>query len=821
MTARPKVFRAADLFCGAGGFTTALYRHLQSRGVKLELVAVNHNPVAIATHTKNHPRARHYIEDLHTADPEQLVPEGRLDLLLASPTCTYHSRARGGKPTSDQQRMDPYVLLTWCTKLRIKRLACENVPEFVDWGPINPQTGKPIKSRKGEYFRAWVAALEGLGYRVDWRIVTAADHGDATTRRRFFLLARSDRKRNVWAESTHTRDGVADLFGLKAKWRPAREIINWQDRGRSIFARPVPLKPNTLRRVRTGAMRFSGAWAEVFRTAVDDELYRSMLYWEAGVGRTSKGTRSAKGTRSKKSASRVWVYDARANASSLVTPMVAATLVGHQTPWFDDRRRVRCFDVADDQIRRADALREDGTAYLIVLRGTGSAREASLPLPTVTAQGTHLGLAQPFVFQVNQANGRERSLRSVDQPLYTVLTRDAFGLADFCVQPFTCGNRTNNAARGVEDPIATIVSSGGIFLARPRVFLLANGCNGAPQPVDRAPCPSITTISRIQLVEPLVEPFVLGQHGGAIPREVGMPVPTIARAGAISLVQPEAFVLNRHSWGDGAPRHTTLPLHTVTQSGGGYLCEPYLTSYYGAGGATSIDLPVPTVTTKDRFGLATTELRAFLVPQFGEREGQAPRIHLLDYPLPAVTSHGAGALVEPYLVRAAHGEGAGKTRRWGKGEHTIGEPLPTVTGSPDFALVEPFLLHTGTGGFSARSVAGPLPTVTAGGYQVALAAAAVDADQKPATGRVVWVDGAPVLVDILFRMLRNPELAAAMSFTDEDYTYEFTGTETEITKQIGNAVPVRTARALIAAHIEDMLPVAEPVLAEEHEEVAA
>jgi DNA (cytosine-5)-methyltransferase 1 len=58
--------------------------------------------------------------------------------------------------------------------------------------------------------------------------------------------------------------------------------------------------------------------------------------------------------------------------------------------------------------------------------------------------------------------------------------------------------------------------------------------------------------------------------------------------------------------------------------------------------------------------------------------------------------------------------------------------------------------------------------------------------------------------DILFRMLHWRELARAMSFSDADSDYEFAGTKTEITKQIGNAVPVRTARALVAAALWDV-----------------
>ncbi len=66
--------------------------------------------------------------------PHILVPEGYLDLLMASPTCTHHSVARGGKPTSDQQRSDPWHIITWLTELRVKRLIIENVWEFIELG---------------------------------------------------------------------------------------------------------------------------------------------------------------------------------------------------------------------------------------------------------------------------------------------------------------------------------------------------------------------------------------------------------------------------------------------------------------------------------------------------------------------------------------------------------------------------------------------------------------------------------------------------------------------------------------------------------------
>lgn len=418
----------------------------------MQLVAVNHWPVAIETHQLNHPDARHYCVDLDATRPTDLVPEGRLDLLMASPECTHHSRARGGRPINDQSRMSAWHVVRWCEQLYVRSLIVENVPEFRDWGPLDAKGQRPLKSRKGQLFRAWVGALEAIGYRVEWRVLCAADYGDATTRERLFVIARRDRRPIVWPTPTHSRDGSSDLFGGGGqRWRAAREVIDWTIPGRSIFRRKRPLSPKTMARILAGAERFR--WPE---------------------------------------------------------------------------------------------------PYLVVLRQHMDARSLDDPLPTITAGGTHLGLAQPFV---------------------------------------------------------------------------------------------------------------LPQHGGGAPRSLKRPVPTITTDGAHGLVMP------------------------VTHAGGHR--------------ARTLDQPLPTVTCANRGELA------FVVPAFGERVGQAPRVHSLD------------------------------------------EPAPTIC----------------------------------------------------ATGRLNLVEPAPER-DVLFRMLQPSELARAMGFSDDETSYEFTGNKGEQTKQIGNAVPVGTAAALVGAVLD-------------------
>lgn len=46
---------------------------------------------------------------------------------------------------------------------------------------------------------------------------------------------------------------------------------------------------------------------------------------------------------------------------------------------------------------------------------------------------------------------------------------------------------------------------------------------------------------------------------------------------------------------------------------------------------------------------------------------------------------------DPYIVTMAHGEGSGKTKRWGSGVRSKNEPLPTITASGGYGIATPFV----------------------------------------------------------------------------------------------------------------------------------
>src|SRR5262245_50852658 len=121
----PRTVRAADLFCGGGGSSTGLFQACAEEGARCDLLAINHDETAIETHSANHPQAKHLCESLDSVDPRKAVPGGKLDLLIASPECTHHSNARGGKPRSDQSRASAWHVVRWAEALEPQFIVVE------------------------------------------------------------------------------------------------------------------------------------------------------------------------------------------------------------------------------------------------------------------------------------------------------------------------------------------------------------------------------------------------------------------------------------------------------------------------------------------------------------------------------------------------------------------------------------------------------------------------------------------------------------------------------------------------------------------------
>lgn len=503
---------AADLYCGAGGASAGLHAAAESLGARLNLVAVNHWPIAVETHAANFPDALHLCNDVEKVEPRQAVPGGRLTLLTAGPSCTHFSQARGGKPVGDQQRSGAWEIVRWARELHIENILVENVPEFRTWGPVNPD-GKPCKERKGMYFRQFLRMLRDLGYTVEYRVLNAAHYGDATTRKRLFIQARRS-GRIVWPKPTHHAPEELAAFPGAQPWRAAREIIDWSIPGQSIFGRKRPLSINTMKRIAAGLKKFCG-----------------IPFLVPNFGEREKQAPRTHG---------------------IADPLPAVTSHG------------------------AGCLVEP---FLVILRGTReeqiekSAQGIGGPVPTICADGEHVGLCQPFVL-VNRAHGSgpAGTCHGVDEPVRSLTTGNNMCL----VTPFIIPQFSQQGARSVEDPLGTI-----------------------------------TTTSRgVGVVTPFLVP-VGGPRGSQKERSVDEPLGTVLGQNHTGVVTP---FLVRFNGPDGQDRSESLdaPLTTVDGSNRFGLCRPFLTPYYGTGTPSSVDEPLETVTTRDRFALIEPVIREAL-----------------------------------------------------------------------------------------------------------------------------------------------------------------------------------------------------------------
>lgn len=250
-----KQIEIIDMFCGAGGTSIGAKKAFQEAGYKTHLTAVNHWDIALETHSKNFPADSHIYEDIIKVDPLKIFKNQRIKLLCASPECIYHSKARGGKPCDDQSRTQAWHILRFAETLYIENILIENVPEFVEWGPLGVD-GKPLKSMKGVLFNNFINSLKALNYSVNYSIVNCANYGDATTRQRLFILAKRGRHKISFPEWTHTQTGGSGLFNDYKQWIPAKDIIDWSIPGKSIFNRKKPLCQNTIRRIEKGLLKY-------------------------------------------------------------------------------------------------------------------------------------------------------------------------------------------------------------------------------------------------------------------------------------------------------------------------------------------------------------------------------------------------------------------------------------------------------------------------------------------------------------------------------------------------------------------------------------
>ncbi len=492
-----------DNFAGGGGASTGI----ELATGRVVDIAINHDPDAILMHRTNHPHTIHYQASVWDVDPVEVCGGRPVGLAWFSPDCKHFSKAKGGKPVDKNIRGLAWIVLRWAGTVRPRVIILENVEEFQTWGPV--RRGRPVKSKTGQTFRQWLGQLEALGYVVEWRELVAADYGAPTTRKRFFLIARSDGRPIVWPEPTHApADSQEVKAGTKKPWRSAAEIINWNLPAPSIFATKEeirerygvaavrPLARNTMRRVARGVDKFVIRSASPFLVIVN----------HAGEFR-GQGLEEPLQTITAKHGYGV--------ASPVMAPL---TMHNNQ-----------------------NAVGTAITEPVNTITGTGA--------------GGHQMLITPTLAAIGQTGGGDRC-RSMEEPTHTQVSK-----AEECVVcPAMIQYHTEQTERvrgqGVTDPIMTIDASNRYGLA---AATLTKYYNGDHNQDAAAPLHTITTRDREGVTVANLSKF----YGGVVGAAVSDPLPTVTVVDHNALQTAHMVKLKGTNLGGQAKD----PLQTVTAGG--------------------------------------------------------------------------------------------------------------------------------------------------------------------------------------------------------------------------------------------------------------
>lgn len=214
---------AIDLFAGLGGFSTGA----ELAGIEV-VWAGNHWPEAVEIHAANHPGAQHACQDLQQTNWRDVPAH---EIMLASPCCQGHSKARGkanGNPQHDASRSTAWAVVSAAEYHRPSFAVIENVPEFTRWA----------------LYPAWCAAMHALGYALTPMIIDAADHGTPQHRVRLFIVA--VRAKHPLDIKIHRRDYVS-----------ASSFVEFDSGSWQLIDKPGRAA-NTLARVAAGRSTFGG-----------------------------------------------------------------------------------------------------------------------------------------------------------------------------------------------------------------------------------------------------------------------------------------------------------------------------------------------------------------------------------------------------------------------------------------------------------------------------------------------------------------------------------------------------------------------------------
>ncbi len=558
-----------DSFCGAGGSSTALTRACAALGIEFQLLAMNHWEVAIATHTANHPKAEHRLVNLETAKVADTRAKWPVDVAWFSPSCPEHSYAKGGASIDEQKRAHPWIVTRMVGDELPRVVIVENVVNIRSWGPCETLPDgrrRPIKSRRGETFRAWWKSIESLGYVGRDAILNAKDFGAPQDRARWFAIFRRDGLPVEFPVATHgPPDSLEVAAGHKLPYVPASEIIDFSLQAESIVRR-IPLAAPTLARVFYGARSLWGdATASLFAPRFLIAARQGLAYQRRRLPLLRERLAAAS------TAKQVEDRTKSVKRCEKAIPRYRALV-----------EELERFLAVPREISSADLV-----PIVIALRGTSpdalrrTSSSAEAPTPAVLADGNHLGVAvataRPFV----GANRTNNVAKDVAEPGPPATTAHGGGLylAEPCAM--VLGQQGNSTARSVAEPTQALAARGYLRLIKPVIV----DVRGGSRP-KRARDPQVDQLGGVTTHNGagIAEAFVAAYYGDSAgrthhrARSQNKPLPAIPTENRLALVQPSAYIVSHGSLKEGQDhvsrcRSVESQTPAATASGAGYLAQ--------------------------------------------------------------------------------------------------------------------------------------------------------------------------------------------------------------------------------------------------------
>jgi len=252
--------------------------------------------------------------------------------------------------------------------------------------------------------------------------------------------------------------------------------------------------------------------------------------------------------------------------------------------------------------------------------------------------------ARPYLVQIGQTGFTSDRSSSINQPLKTIVTKNEFCLLNPFMVPIGYGEAKNQLPRvhGIDKPLPTIVSSNKHFLVTPYFAHKNTGHVGSS--IDK-PIGTITCTNK----HCLMTPYLIDYHFKNKEMAVKDPYPTITTVRGHYMVAPYIMVNNTGHPGTSAKD----PLATITTGGHHFATTAFISKTFGGfytGAGSPLKEPLPTVTAVDhnsliqtKFGCSdnTRDVKAFLMKYYGTGEN----VDSVNKPLATVTSKNRFGLV--------------------------------------------------------------------------------------------------------------------------------------------------------------------------------